>query len=121
MWSIINGKFVGMIPNARDEAPGIWSWSTKEKARSESWQEYCARAAEESLRAAEAMRVEEESHPRWRDSLYFSLTYISEGGVNHAAADRQCVRFSREQRMSELRYKCWTKATDSESGDLRLG
>jgi hypothetical protein len=72
------GRWVGLIPDARGGPPGVWHWETAPREAGESWLAYCRRTVDESARAVVRMPVEEESDPAVRDRLFFNLTYITE-------------------------------------------
>ncbi len=59
-WAIVNNQITGLIPGAKAEPPGVWSWDTSPRNQQESWAEYCVRTAEESIKAVEQMDVEAE-------------------------------------------------------------
>jgi hypothetical protein len=73
-----DGRWLGMIPDARGGPPGVWHWDTAPRTEGENWSTYCRRAAEESAQVVAGMRVEEESAPVVRDKLFFNLTYVTE-------------------------------------------
>jgi len=72
------GRWVGLVPDARGGLPGVWHWDTTPRRAGESWPAYCRRAADESARVVAEMRVEEEAAAAIRDRLYFNLTWVAE-------------------------------------------
>ncbi len=80
------GRWAGLVPDARGGPPGVWHWETAPRTAGESWPAYCRRAADESARVVAGMRVEEEAHPAVRDRLYFNLTWVAEQDAEPAAA-----------------------------------
>ena len=78
VWAIIDDQVLGLIPSAKDEPPGVWSWDTGPRGRQESWPAYCARTAEESIRTVAEMNVEREARPDLRNSLYFNVCFVNE-------------------------------------------
>ncbi|MCE9604945.1 MAG: hypothetical protein K8U03_08595 [Planctomycetia bacterium] len=79
VWLIIGEhSWDGLIPSLDDSPPGVWHWETKPRSTSESWQQYCARTATESLEAVREMRVEQETPFELIDRLRFNVTYVAE-------------------------------------------
>ena len=72
------GRWHGLVPKAGGRLPGVWQWDTAPRGAGEDWPSYCRRAARESTRAVEGMRVEEAADPEVRDRLVFNLTFVAE-------------------------------------------
>jgi hypothetical protein len=68
----------GLIPSLGGGPPGVWHWETEPRSASESWQQYCARTAAESVEAVRDMRVERDTLPELIDRLRFNVTYVTE-------------------------------------------
>jgi hypothetical protein len=68
----------GLIPSLSGGPPGVWHWETKPRSASESWQQYCARTAAESVEAVRNIRVEQDTPPELVDRLRFNVTYVAE-------------------------------------------
>ncbi|MCB0336696.1 MAG: hypothetical protein KDD62_10340, partial [Bdellovibrionales bacterium] len=46
-----DGSVLGLIPHENPVlSPSVWSWETQPQNKNESWNEYCARTAQESLK-----------------------------------------------------------------------
>ncbi len=68
----------GLIPSIGGGPPGVWHWETEPRAASESWQQYCARTAAESVEAVRDIRVEQVTPSELIDRLRFNVTYGAE-------------------------------------------
>ena len=68
----------GLIPSLGGGPPGVWHWETQPRSASESWQQYCARTAAESVKAVRDIRVEQETPSELIDRLRFNVTYAAE-------------------------------------------
>jgi hypothetical protein len=78
VWAVKGGKIWGAIPDATGEISGVWHWETLPHNAQESWVDYCRRTGEESIRAVEDMRVEDDVSPEFQEHLFFNVTYIDE-------------------------------------------
>ena len=73
-----HGSWTGLVPDRNGGPDGVWTWSTNERAETETWQDYCKRTAKDSERVVADLRVEEEADPLVLGRLYFNFTYFSE-------------------------------------------
>ena len=81
VWVVIDGRFMQLIPSAKNEPPGVWSWDTTARKQSESWAEYSSRTATETIITIANMKVEEDIRSDLRDHVYFNVTYVDENDI----------------------------------------
>lgn len=79
-WVILpDGRLYGQIPQADGGPLGVYAWSVKRgwQPDMETWEEFCQRAAGESLATWRTMHVEADIIPELRPHVWLNITFSS--------------------------------------------
>jgi hypothetical protein len=77
VWIIQRNEILA-LPPLKTGGNAVIGWDTREKAKTETWEEFVDRTAQETIAAIDSLKAEDEVKTELADKVYYNIVFVNE-------------------------------------------